>query len=351
MPEIESAVARRQSLPPDLKIGWLSLWFGQSARRTWLDMAVRAGEGWDMVADVHGPLVQRKDLAPFVGEMRRFAAEEVDEARLASSGGALRIMLKRSHGWTRAEVGLNRGHLSQTISFNLWQQSLDEAVPAAEATLARLEQANRGWRPKWLFGKPDAAGPARAIESDEAPDMPERTVEAWESGIRTGDVSFRYMVDGFGWYAVDVRIGDACGEFGGGYLTDAMGDMLRSALTILAGGRRAEFVCHAEPGLTRVTFERVLLNVESGPMETAVRNEGCRVEIREIDHHSGEEEPAQFDACCHSPMALAEAVYTMACAHFADGTQPTSPAALAALEGALIAVREMEVADQASGTP
>lgn len=352
MAAIETAAERRNALPPDIKLGWLSLWIGDSAGRTWLDVVAEVRESSFDVLAFKGPKIQLPDFRPFVAGLEAFTAGSVDEVTLASQGGSLRIALSRSEpGWMRLRTWLRWGHIEHNFSFRLWQEALDEAVTGARATLQRLESGNRGWRPR-LLDLLERSGPAAPVPIPvPLPDTSDR-IEDWDSGIETGDVTFRYEIDGYGWYGVDVRVGDQSGAFGGGYLTDAMGDMVRGALAMLAGARRFEFMCHAEPGLTRVTFEQVQLRVIGGSRTSARAVHGCRVLVQEVDHFNGADGTVDFDAVCHSPRALAEAVYRMAAVHFAGGTHPTHPAALAALEGALAAVREMEAAEaQAKGAP
>lgn len=66
---------------------------------------------------------------------------------------------------------------------------------------------------------------------------------------------------------------------------------------------------------------------------------------QEVDYLNGADSAVGFDAVEHSPRALAEAIYRRAAARFADGAQPTNPAALTAPEGALVAVRDLEAAE------
>lgn len=152
-----------------------------------------------------------------------------------------------------------------------------------------------------------------------------------------------YVIDGYGWYGVEIWVGEHRGGFGGSYLTDSMGDLLRAALLLLAKADRAELTCNAEPGITRVEFvrEQVRFDVdESGMPKCNVY--GCRIRIREIDYQNGEEQEPEFDARARSPRAVVEAIYGMALAHFRDGAGPWSDP-LAALEGALATVpREID---------
>lgn len=352
MTDIEAAAERRETLAPDIKLGWLSLWIGESAKRTWLDVALEVRESSFNIIAMHGPMVQRTDFNAFLDAMDAFAAGASDEAMLASDGGSLRLHLTRPQpGWMRLSLWLRWGRVEHSIVFGLWQEALDIAIAGAVPTRARLARGNRGWRPKLVaILSGDRAGLPEPIPA--ALPVSDNRIADWESGTETGDVSLSYTVDGHGWYGVDVRIGDAHGEFGGGLLTDAMGDMVRGALSMLAGAQRFVFTCNAEPGLTRVTFERVHLRVIGGTRTSARSVFGCRMLVQEIDHFDGADGTVTFDAVCHSPRALAEAIYLMAAEHFANGTHPTNPAALAALEGALVAVRELERAQtQASGAP
>jgi hypothetical protein len=329
---MEQAIERRRALEADIALGQLELWIGVGRNLSWpwIDVAVRVGKGWGApLLDVNGPLVKRPDFVSFVPALRDFAEGRRDDALLASLGGSMRVTLRRSEpGWLYGEAWFQRGPNSQTVSFGLWEGVLAAAAEGAEAALERVKSARElGWVPEpdrlTLF--PSATDPAE-------PEAPRR-FEPWSSDARGEDVRFDYVVDGYGWYSIEIRVGDRRGGFGGGYLTDPMGDLLRSALLLLAGGGRAELMCNSEPGLTRVEFVRepVRLDVEeSGMPEPQVY--GCRIRIRDADRPAGEE--AEYDALARSPRAVAEAIYAMALAHFKDGAGPWSDP-MAALEGAL----------------
>jgi hypothetical protein len=157
------------------------------------------------------------------------------------------------------------------------------------------------------------------------------------------DVEFDYAVDGYGWYSVSVRTDSKAGGFGGGYLTDPMGDLLRAGLVLLAGAPRAELTCDSEPALTRVEFERVLLGTDDSVPWGGRARYGCRIRIGEVDDFGGALQGPEFEALCRSPRAVAEAIYRMAVPHFRHGAGPWSDA-MAALEGALAAVSKDSVA-------
>ncbi|WP_167737626.1 hypothetical protein [Sphingomonas parva] len=338
---MQDIAERRKTEAPDIVIGQAALWIGMGDGLSWpwLDVAIRIGDGWEKALDVNGPLLQRPDVLAFVPALRAFVARERSEVRLASLGGSMRLSLSRSEtGWLRGEAKLDRGALSQTIGFPLREELLAPALAGAEAVAARLASEDRGWRPdpaRLAAGEaprpPRDSGIAREEDPLRAP------FEPWDAGLGAGeDVAFTYTHDGYGWYSVQVRLGERSGEFGGGYLTDPMGDLLRAGLALLADAWQAELTCNAEPGLTRVRFERVTLGGDVLPDGRPLARHGCRISICDV-RSSGEEQPPEFDALCRSPRAVAEAVYAMALAHFADDAGPWS-APMAALEAALAAV-------------
>jgi hypothetical protein len=334
---LDQAIERRRALDADIALGQLELWIGVGRNLSWpwIDVAVRVGKGWGPpFLDLYGPLVKRPDFIAFVPALCDFAGGKRDDALLASLGGSMRITLRRSeHGSLYGEAWFQHGPNTQTVSFSLWEGALAAAVEGAEAALERVKSARElGWLPE-----PDRLALFPRTTDPAEPEAP-RPFEAWDSGRSGEDVQLEYSVDGYGWYGVDVRVGEQRGEFGGGYLTDPMGDLLRAALLLVAGFDRAELTCNAEPGLTRVEFEREAVRFdvdESGMPERHLY--GCRIRIREIDHQTGEAREPEFDALARSPRAVAEAIYAMALAHFEDGAGPWSDP-LAALEGALATV-------------
>jgi hypothetical protein len=336
-PALDQAVERRRKLDADIVLGQLELWVGVGRNLSWpwIDVALRVGRGWGgPLLDVNGPMVKRPDFIAFVPALRDFADGKRDDALLASLGGSMRVTLRRSEpGWLYGEVWFQRGPNSHTISFSLWEGTLAAAAEGAEAALERVKSARElGWvpGPDRLSLFPSATDPAEA----EAP----RRYDAWSSGACGDDVRLEYVVDGYGWYGIQIWVGEQCGECGGSYLTDPMGDLLRAALLMVAGASRAELTCNAEPGLTRVEFirEPIRFDVdESGMPERQVY--GCRIRIWEVDPQSGKDCEAEFDALARSPRAVAEAIYRMALAHFKEGAGPWSDP-MAALEGALATV-------------
>jgi hypothetical protein len=335
---LSGAKERRQSDEPDIVLGHLSLWVGtgEGFSWPWLDLAVRIGEGWEKVVDVHGPLVQRPDLLAFLPALREFVEGRQADLLLASTGGPMRIILHRSEfGSISGELWLRRSATTQTILFPLWEEALPVALKGAEATAERLADVNLGWRPGPPAGLGDPLLPRDSgiVEPGDPPSQP----QPWDAELGTGeDVAFEYTHDGYGWYAVEVRVGQSVGGFGGSYLTDSMGDLLRAGLALLARAPRVELSCNAEPGLTRVEFERVALGADLSQSGRLHYREGCRILIRELGQ-SGSEQPPEFDALCRSPRAVADAIYRMALPHFAAGAGPWSDA-MAALEGALARV-------------
>ena len=334
---MDQAIERRLTLDADIELGQLELWVGVGRNLSWpwIDVAVRIGKGWGTpFLDINGPMVKRPDFVAFVPALRDFAEGNRDDALLASLGGSMRITLRRSEsGSLYGEAWFQHGPNSQTVTFSLWNDVLAAATEGAVAALERVKSARElGWLPE-----PDRLSLFPSI-TDRAEPEPPKPFDAWRSGRCGEDVRLDYVVDGYGWYGVDLWVGERRGEFGGSYLTDAMGDLLRTALLLLAGADRAELMCNAEPGLTRVEFERerVRFDVdESGMPERLVY--GCRIRIREIDYQTGEEREPEFDALVRSPRAVAEAIYLMALAHFKDGAGPWSTP-MAALEGALATV-------------
>jgi hypothetical protein len=335
------AVERRVGQDPDILIGPLAMWVGTGEGQSWpwIDVAVRIGDGWEKVADLHGPMLQRPDLVALAPAIRDFAERRRDDVTLGSIGGSMRLLLRRSeYGSLSGEAWFNRGRVSQTAAFTLWEEALLPAAEGAERTAQRLKEAQWGWTPSSDPGGSDARLPRDSgIEEGESEDRP--PIGPWESELGSGeDVEFEYVVDGYGWYSISVRTATKAGGFGGGYLTDPMGDMLRAGLALLAGASRAELTCDAEPALTRVEFERVLLSHDDGAPGRPLVRYGCTIRIREVDDYrgGGAQEP-EFEALARSPRGVAEAIYLMALAHFRDGAGPWSDA-MAALEAALAAV-------------
>lgn len=334
---MEQAVERRRTLDADIVLGQLELWVGVGRNLSWpwIDVAVRIGKGWGApFVDLNGPMVKRPDFMAFVPALRDFAEGRRDDALLASLGGSMRLTLRRSEPeWLYGEAWFQHGPNSQTVSFSLWEGVLAAAAESAEAALERVKSARElGWLPQ-----PDRLSLFPNITDPVEPDAP-KPFAAWTSGHAGEEVQLEYVVDGYGWYSIAVRVGERLGEFGGSYLTDPMGDLLRTALLLLAGADRAELMCNAEPGLTRVEFERERIRFDvdqSGMPERHIH--GCRIRIREIDYQTGEKLDPEFDALARSPRAVAEAIYRMALAHFQDGAGPWSDP-LAALEGALATV-------------
>ncbi|RYE03369.1 MAG: hypothetical protein EOP61_04975 [Sphingomonadales bacterium] len=334
----KTAFARRRALDADIKLGWLELWVGVGRNQAWpwLDLAVRAGKGWGVFLDHYGAFIQRPDFIAFAPLLRDFAEGRLNEVRLQSTGGSMWLALYRDEpGWLRGEAGFTHGPNGQTVRFAVWEDSVREAVPAFEAVVARIrEGANWGWVPR--LRAPDPSPRATLLQAQEPPSK----FEAWDSGLQPEeDLRFHYEVDGYGWYAGTVAVGQRYGYFGGSWMTDSKGDLLRAALMLLAGQKRVDILCNAEPGRTRVEFEPQTLRIEAGP-ELGVAGtpqEGCWIRIREIDYQTGEAMEPEFVALARSRRAVAEAIYAMALELFKDGAGPWSDA-MAALEGALAAV-------------
>lgn len=334
---MEQALARRREQDADIVLGQLELWIGIGANFAWpwIDVAVRIGKGWGVFLDLNGPMVQRPDFLAFVPALRDFAEGRRDDAFLGSLGGSMRITLRRDeHGALRGEAWFQHGPNSQTVWFSIWDESLRAAVLRAEEALERVKTARTtGWMPApdRLVFLPHATG----LE----PPEPLQHFEAWDSGLSPdGDVRFDHAVDCYGWYEGTISVGEKRGDFGGGWLSDFKGDLMRAGLSLLAGADQAEVMCHAEPGLTRIEFATQQLRrdvtEENLPKQS---HYGCWVRIREMDHHSGVPGSLEFEALCRSPRAVAEAIYQMAVKQFEGGAGPWSDA-LAALEGALASV-------------
>ena len=336
----DKAIERRQGGAPDISMGPLELWIGTGEGQSWpwIDVAVRIGTGWEKVVDLHGPMLQRPDLLALAPAMRDFVEGRRNDLLLASLGGSMRLVLRRSeYGSLHAEAWFNRGRIDQTVSFGLWDEAIATSLPQVEETVQRLKEAQWGWKPSADWGRPPDPLLPRDTQLPEEAEEHRPPLGAWDAGLGTGaDVAFEYLIDGYGWYSIDVRVGERTSGFGGGYLTDPMGDLLRAALALLAGAQRTELTCNAEPGITRVEFERLLLGVSDCGGGTRPRY-GCKLTIRPIDHFTGEAQDPEFEALCRSPRAVAEAIYRMALPHFTDGAGPWSDP-MAALEGALAAV-------------
>ena len=349
----DNAEERRRRLKPDITFGRLALWVGNSRGRTWLDIALRVGDEYETLAENQGPLLQRRDLKAFPEILAEFENQEDGEVQLTSDGAGLAIALKR-YAHSEANyciVQLRRGDLNQRISFAVTRSHLTTALADLRAVIERIEREDAPrWRPTPqqidMSGEEDPAtawdGPA-APPLVKPPSPPLPPAEPWDAGLGEGEmVAFDYVVDGVGWFAVTVRAGPTKGGFGGSsWITDAMGDLLRAGLALLAGAARAEVICDAEPFITRVEFERVLLKQETGRDGRLREIHGCWIRIREIDHQTEEPGPAEFEALCRSPRQVAEALYRMALPHFADHAR-SDYLTMAALEGALQGVQSAE---------
>lgn len=334
---MEQALLRRRELEPDIVLGQLELWIGVGANLSWpwIDVAVRIGKGWGVFLDLNGPMVKRPDFLTFVPALRDFVEGRRDDVALASYGGSMRITLLRDeNGIRHAEAWFKHGANTQTVMFSVWEESLCNALAPAEAAAERVRTARTtGWVPDpgRLAFLPHATGL-------EPPDKLQH-FEAWDSGlVPDGDVRFDYEVDGYGWYGGNIHVGDKRGEFGGGWLTDFKGDLLRAALALLAGETRVIVTCQGEPGLTLIEFSTALLRSEVTDEDLPERAvHGCWIRIRDLDEATGEEKGVEFEALARSPRAVAEAIYHMAAAQFEHGAGFWSDA-MAALEGALATV-------------
>ncbi|HEX8380390.1 MAG TPA: hypothetical protein VF619_07575 [Allosphingosinicella sp.] len=334
------AIERRREQDPDIEIGPLAMWVGTGEGQSWpwIDVAVRIGSGWERVADLHGPMLQRPDLVAFAPALRDFAERRRDDVSLASMGGSMRLLLRRSEfGSLSGEAGFDRGRISQTATFTLWEAALGPAADGAERAARRLKDSQWGWKASGGVESAEALLPRDSGIDDAAPE--ERApIGPWHSELGAGeDIEFEYLIDGYGWYSIRARTPTKASGFGGGYLTDPMGDLLRTGLALLAGAKRAELTCNAEPTLTRVEFERELLSLDDTAPGRASMRYGCIIRIRQIDDSSGEPQEPEFEALIRSPRAVAEAIYRMALTHFRHGAGPWSDA-MAALEGALATV-------------
>jgi hypothetical protein len=334
---MEQALLRRRELEPDIVLGQLELWIGVGANFAWpwIDVAVRIGKGWGVFLDLNGPLVQRPDFATFVPALRAFAEGQRDDALLGSYGGSMRITLRRDeHGALRGEAWFQHAPNSQSVLFSIWEGSLQAAVARAEEALERVMAARTtGWLP--TPARLDLLPRATDLEPPAKP----QHFEAWDSGlVPDGELTIDYFVDGYGWYEGTVQVGEKRGEFGGSWLSDAKGDLLRAGLALLAGQDRAEVLCHGEPGLTRIEFATELLRTEVTEENLPSHAyHGVWIRIRELDHDSGADRELLFEALCRSPRAVAEAIYRMALKQFEHGAGFWSNP-MAALEGALATV-------------
>ena len=187
----------------------------------------------------------------------------------------------------------------------------DPATDASGSPVAQIQRRKVAWLTRW-----------------EAPDV-----------LDAAEVTFRYVVDGVGWFSVEVQVGAASGGFGGSWMTAAMEDLLRIGAALAGGVRRAEMVVDAEPFLTRIEFEVETLNSSVPARDNRwTATDGCWIRIGDIDHRTQERKEFEFEALCLSPLAVAEAIHRMALPHFAQQARTDFPA-FAALVAAIRAAR------------
>jgi hypothetical protein len=129
------------------------------------------------MVDLHGPMLQRPDLLALAPAIRGFVERKRDDVLLASLGGSLRLMLRRSeYGSLSGEAWFSRGRISQSIVFGLWQEALAPALEGAERTARRLKDAQWGWTPSaFLDGDallPRDSGIDEEAQADRPPRLP-----------------------------------------------------------------------------------------------------------------------------------------------------------------------------------
>jgi TonB family protein len=158
--------------------------------------------------------------------------------------------------------------------------------------------------------------------------------------LDAAEAEFRYIVDGVGWFSVDIQIGALNGGFGGSsWMTSPVEDLLRAGVALAGGVPYAEIMFNAEPFLSRVEFEVETLNssVPARNNQWTATN-GCWIRTRDIDEHTLEPKELTFEALCYSPLAVAEAIYRMALPLFEENDRHDHPA-FAALAAAIEAAR------------
>jgi TonB family protein len=410
-----SAEEKMLASPPDIKLGALSLWIaGAKGDSGWLDVGVRVGDNYTLIAEHHGMLLQKKDLIAFEPKLKELAEAETGEILLWSEGGSLTVRVKRYGRETGnyVETGLTRSIFDQKISAGFAPTDYAGALIGLRAVLTRLDEELLGSRPPlpplppqpWARPARQHSGaftledyPAEAIKCDEegiteleytvsqsgepgdvrlvrsshfreldeiamrvvaerfryhpaldskGDPVPQRVRRkiAWNARCRephvldAAEVEFDYHVDGVGWFGVGVHIGAKEDGFGGGWLTDYMGDLLRAGIALASGIREAQATFNSEPFINRLEFEVVTLNQSHRARNNEwTANDACWVRLREIDYQNLIPQHVEFEGLCYSPLAVAEALYRMAYPLFEQNVRtdyPTFAALAAALEAA-----------------
>jgi hypothetical protein len=312
--DLQTAVERRALLPPDLALGPVQLWFGSSLGSVWLDTLLVLQNGAQPLEE-SSATVLRRALIAFVPQLAALDAGTSHEARLWSDGSLFSLTLQRAGGGFWCAVWQRRFAGDPLKSeFLVTPAELTAAVRGARGILARLDNVERNrWRPR----------PER---------ISGKAIAALDPGGEGESVAFEYIVDGVGWFAVNIVAGDRRGGFGGSsWELDGLTALLDAALLALDG---IDYECtfDAEPSLTRVKFAPAYRSCP-GP----IYRDGFWLRVQEVDHFTEEPRKLRFEAQCRSNIQLAEAIYRMALPHFVHHARPDAPA-LARLEDALAAV-------------
>ena len=136
--------------------------------------------------------------------------------------------------------------------------------------------------------------------------------------VTASDIHFEYDSEGSGWYCIYITLGDRRHEVGGSsYSSDALGNLLRAGMMMIAGAPSTDVWIHQEPSVERIRFEREILNHEE-VLGGSEPDYGCRVYVHEIDQFTMREKAEIFVGLVPSQRAVAEAIHAMAVPHFTN---------------------------------
>jgi TonB family protein len=230
------------------------------------------------------------------------------------------------------------------VHFTVSREGVPERIELADPTsIASLDAATLA-----IVAERFRYEPARDANGEPVPQRRRRKI-AWllrRDGpvvLDAAEPDFEYIIDGVGWMAVHARIGTKEGGAGGSsWMTEPMADLLRAGTALAGGVRRIEIGFNAEPFLSRLEFEVETLNssvMGRGEGGRWTATDACWIRARDIDHFTMEPSPEpDFEALAYSPLAVAEAIYSMALPLFEQNDRGDFPE-FAALVAAIAAAR------------